>query len=188
LLAGDACRIVETIHFSTERSASMSENGLDSAAAFERVCFQLQVKPERIAEYRDRHAAVWPDMLRALEQAGWHNYSLFLRDDGLLIGYVETRSIDDARAAMAATDVNARWQAEMGEFFVDLDVAPDEGFVRLEEVFHLEDQLAALGAPGDPGDPGTAHPIPAGTGPETHAAGDAAGHAASDTSTESSDS
>lgn len=117
----------------------------DHDARLERVCFQLQVKPDRIAEYRERHAAVWPDMLRALKAAGWNNYSLFLRDDGLLIGYVETPSIEHARAAMAATDVNARWQAEMGEFFVDLDVPPDEGFVRLTEVFHLEDQLAALG-------------------------------------------
>ncbi|WP_157602668.1 L-rhamnose mutarotase, partial [Rathayibacter sp. Leaf296] len=66
--------------------------------------------------------------------------------DGLLIGYVETPSIVDAQAAMARTEVNARWQAEMGEFFVDLDGAPDEGFLPLTEVFHLEDQLAALDA------------------------------------------
>ncbi|SFR68571.1 L-rhamnose mutarotase [Agromyces sp. CF514] len=117
-----------------------------AAPPLTRVCFQLQVKPERMAEYRERHAAVWPDMLRALKRTGWNNYSLFLRDDGLLIGYVETPSIHDAQAAMAETEVNARWQAEMGEFFVDLDVPPDEGFVRLTEVFHLEDQLAALDA------------------------------------------
>jgi L-rhamnose mutarotase len=108
-----------------------------------RVCFQLQVKPERLAEYRERHAAVWPDMLRALKDTGWHNYSLFVRDDGLLIGYFETDSLEAAREGMAATEVNARWQAEMGEFFVDLEGAPDEGFLELTEVFHLEDQLAA---------------------------------------------
>ena len=111
----------------------------------QRVCFQLQVKPERIDEYKARHAAVWPDMLRALAESGWHNYSLFLRDDGLLIGYVETPSLEVAQAAMAATEVNARWQAEMGEFFVDLgDARPDTGFVQLEEIFHLEDQLEAV--------------------------------------------
>jgi L-rhamnose mutarotase len=115
-----------------------------------RVCFQLQVKPERLAEYRERHAAVWPDMLRALEATGWHNYSLFVRDDGLLIGYFETESLEAARAGMAATEVNARWQAEMGEFFVDLEGAPDQGFLELTEVFHLEDQLAALDAPKTP--------------------------------------
>jgi L-rhamnose mutarotase len=109
-----------------------------------RVCFQLQVKRDRIEEYRSRHAAVWPDMLRALHETGWHNYSLFLRPDGLLIGYVETPvSVEAAQAGMAATGVNARWQAEMAEFFEELEgQAPDEGFLVLEEVFHLEDQLA----------------------------------------------
>lgn len=110
----------------------------------DRVCFQLQVKPDRLDEYIERHAAVWPDMLRALKNTGWHNYSLFLRPDGLLIGYVETESLADARAGMAATEVNARWQESMAEFFVDLDLPPDEGFLQLTEVFHLEDQLAAL--------------------------------------------
>ena len=49
---------------------------------------------------------------------------------------------------MDATEVNARWQAEMAEFFVELDGrAPDEGFLVLDEVFHLEDQLATTNAP-----------------------------------------
>ena len=107
----------------------------------QRVCFQLQVRPERIPEYTRRHAAIWPDMAAALKATGWNNYSLFLRPDGLLIGYFETPSLDAARAGMAATEVNARWQAEMAPFFSDLDTAPDEGFVQLREVFHLEDQL-----------------------------------------------
>jgi L-rhamnose mutarotase len=110
-----------------------------------RVCFQLQVRPDRVDEYRARHAAVWPDMLRALADTGWHNYSLFLREDGLLIGYVETSSIAEAQAGMARTEVNTRWQAEMAEFFEDLEErAPDEGFLVLEEIFHLEDQLSAV--------------------------------------------
>ncbi len=110
-----------------------------------RVCFQLQVRPERLEEYKARHRAVWPDMLRALKDTGWNNYSLFLRPDGLLIGYVETESIEAAQAGMDATEVNARWQAEMAEFFVDLgDARPDTGFVQLEEIFHLEDQLGTL--------------------------------------------
>ena len=107
-----------------------------------RYCFQLQVKPERIPEYRQRHAAVWPDMLQALHDTGWTNYSLFLRPDGLLIGYVESPDLQAAQAAMDEHEVNARWQAEMAELFDDLDVPPDQGFVLLEEVFHLEDQLA----------------------------------------------
>lgn len=115
----------------------------------QRVCFHLQVKPERIDEYRQRHAAVWPDMLSALKANGWHNYSLFLRPDGLLIGYFETPDLAAAQAGMAATGINDRWQAEMGEFFLDLEGVPDEGFLQLTEVFHLEDQLAAQPAPSD---------------------------------------
>jgi L-rhamnose mutarotase len=110
----------------------------------QRVCFQLQVRRERIEEYTARHREVWPEMLDALAATGWHNYSLFLREDGLLIGYFETPSLEQAIAGMAATDVNARWQGEMAEFFVDLGTArPDTGFLQLQEVFHLEDQLAA---------------------------------------------
>jgi L-rhamnose mutarotase len=112
----------------------------------QRVCFQLQVKPDRLEEYADRHRAVWPDMLRALSSTGWHNYSLFLGEDGLLIGYFETPDLQAALDGMDAADVNARWQAEMAEFFVALgDARPDTGFRRIGEVFHLEDQLAALG-------------------------------------------
>jgi L-rhamnose mutarotase len=113
----------------------------------ERACFQLRVKPERLDEYRLRHAAVWPDLLRALATTGWRNYSLFLRADGLLIGYVETDSLEAAVEAMSRTEVNRRWQAEMAEFFEELDgVPPDQGFLQLDEVFHLEDQLDQLDA------------------------------------------
>jgi L-rhamnose mutarotase len=78
-------------------------------------------------------------MLQALRETGWRNYSLFLREDGLLVGYLETAGFDAAVAAMDATDVNARWQAEMAPFFEDLDGRrPDQGLLRLTEVFHLD--------------------------------------------------
>lgn len=110
-----------------------------------RYCFTLRVRPDRLDEYRERHAAVWPDMLQALRDTGWSNYSLFLTDDGLLIGYVECPDLDEARAAMARTDVNERWQNDMAPFFADLDGGhADDSFRLVPEVFHLEDQLAAL--------------------------------------------
>jgi L-rhamnose mutarotase len=107
-------------------------------AGARRVCFLLKVRAERIEEYRRRHAEVWPEMLDALRATGWHNYSLFLRPDGLLVGYFETGDLDAALAGMAATEVNTRWQAEMAPFFEGLDGAPDEGIVPLAEVFHLD--------------------------------------------------
>lgn len=109
----------------------------------ERVCFQLQVKPDRLEEYVRRHRAVGPQMLRAIADAGRRNYSIFLREDGLLIGYYETDD-DDASARQLAEDpVAAAWEADSAEFFVDLGGGrADQGAPRLHEVFHLEDQLA----------------------------------------------
>jgi L-rhamnose mutarotase len=114
-----------------------------------RYCFTLQVRPDRLAEYVERHRHVWPPMLRALDAAGWRNYSLFLRPDGLLVGYVESDDLAAARAAMAATEVNARWQAEMAGFFAGTEGRPaDESFTLLDEVFHLPTALAGAGDEG----------------------------------------
>ena len=107
-----------------------------------RYCFALHVRPDRLDEYAARHRAVWPDMLAALRDTGWRNYSLFLRPDGLLIGYVEADDLAAAQAAMARTEVNTRWQSEMAQFFTGIDGRPpDEGFELLTEVFNLDDQL-----------------------------------------------
>lgn len=103
----------------------------------ERVCFLLQVRPERLDEYKERHKTVWPEMREALSATGWHNYSLFLRDDGLLVGYVETPNFEQALKGMAALEVNERWQKEMKPLFKDLPGRPDQAMVRLEEIFHL---------------------------------------------------
>jgi L-rhamnose mutarotase len=112
-----------------------------------RVCFRLQVKHDRLEEYVERHSAVWPEMLEALAATGWHNYSLFLDPSGLLIGYFETPSLEEARAGMAQAAVNSRWQAEMKEFFEDVNNAPDQDFVQLTEVFNLGDQLTRVTLP-----------------------------------------
>lgn len=109
-----------------------------------RVCFQLQVKPELIDEYVERHKAVWPTMLRAIEASGRRNYSLFLRPDGLLIGYYEVDDDGAAKRALAANPDTAEWEAQAAEYFVALDGRPDQSAPQLQEVFHLEDQLAAL--------------------------------------------
>ena len=105
----------------------------------ERVCFLARVRPERLDEYRERHQEVWPDMLDALRRAGWGNYSLFLTDDGLLVGYLETDDYQGALARMAETEVNQRWQEDMAAYFAELDGRhPDQGFRRIAEIFHLD--------------------------------------------------
>lgn len=103
-----------------------------------RVGFLLKVKRDKLQEYKEHHKQVWPAMLEALCEAGWHNYSLFLRDDGLMFGYFETEtSLAAAQTKMAAKEINTRWQEFMAPYF-DVNARPDESFAELEEVFHLD--------------------------------------------------
>lgn len=81
-------------------------------------------------------------MLEALVSSGWKKYSLF-PDDGLLVGYFETDDFAAAQTAMVATEVNARWQAQMAPFFAELEGRLDEGMRIVPLVFQLETQLAA---------------------------------------------
>jgi L-rhamnose mutarotase len=105
-----------------------------------RIAFLLKVKENKIEEYKEHHKAVWPEMLEALRRTGWHNYSLFIRDDGLLFGYFETPdSFQAALDGMAEEEINARWQDFMASYFEGLsgDHA-DQSMLELEEVFHLD--------------------------------------------------
>src|SRR4051794_25431881 len=77
------------------RSWSVAKTG-STILPVQRVCFLLRVRPDRLDEYKAAHRNVWPEMRDALSRHGWHNYSLFLAEDGLLVGYVETD--DFARA------------------------------------------------------------------------------------------
>ncbi len=79
----------------------------------QRVCFLLKVRQDKLPEYKKAHAAVWADMLQALRETGWHNYSLFLREDGMLVGYLETPDFQAALAGMEQREVNERWQRTM---------------------------------------------------------------------------
>jgi L-rhamnose mutarotase len=98
------------------------------------------VKEDRLEEYKQHHRSVHPDMLDALSRNGWRNYSLFMREDGLLFGYLEaTESLEASLAGMEEEDANRRWQELMAPFFeIPPGARPDQTLVELEEVFHLD--------------------------------------------------
>lgn len=106
----------------------------------QRVGFLLKVKAEKVDEYRERHRHVWPEMQAALQRAGWHNYSLFLRPDGTLFGYVEVeQDFATVLKNMEREEINERWQSYMDGFFeVQEGLHADQAMQPLEEVFHLD--------------------------------------------------
>ncbi len=125
-----------------------------------RIGFVLKVRPDKIDEYRERHKAVWPEMLAALRRHGWHRYSIFMCDDGLLFGYFETpESFQAALDGMGTEDINRKWQELVAPYFEDTTFVAtlrrkrrsaggtgentrvalaDENMLELEEVFHLD--------------------------------------------------
>ena len=105
-----------------------------------RIEFLLEVKKDKIDEYKKIHANVWPDMFEALRRCGWHNYSLFMHNDGTLFGYFETpHDLQTAIEAMNNEDINTKWQNMMAPFFESPNGArADEILVEMEEVFYTE--------------------------------------------------
>lgn len=102
----------------------------------ERVGFVMRLRPGADDEYRRRHAAVWPEMLDALRSAGARSYSIFQHDRDLF-GYLEVDDLATFLEAMAASDVNRRWQVDMAPL-IDPLIDPATGFHRrLPEVFRL---------------------------------------------------
>lgn len=103
-----------------------------------RIGFLLKVKQDKIEEYKKIHATVWPDLLEALRRCGWHNYSLFMREEGTLFGYFETpHDLQTAIEAMNNEEINTKWQTMMAPFFESPNGArADEILIELEEVFY----------------------------------------------------
>ena len=103
----------------------------------ERIGFRMRLLPGAEAEYRRRHADVWPEMLDALRAAGARDYTIFL-DGEDLFGYLVVDDVDRFRTMMAVAPINAPWQADMAAL-IDPLTDPATGFHRrLDEVFHLD--------------------------------------------------
>jgi L-rhamnose mutarotase len=98
-----------------------------------------KVKESKVEEYKNHHRQVWPEMLDALRRTGWHNYSLFMREDGLMFGYFETvHSFNTASAAIAKEEINTKWDELMVPLFEPRENGEGTFEIELEEVFHVD--------------------------------------------------
>ncbi len=103
-----------------------------------RVAFRLWVKPGKLEEYVEHHAAVWPDLLADMKTAGIRNYSIW-SDDLELFGSYECDDPEAAAAFLASSDANARWQEFMKNYLAT-PVDPEAGMPsrQMVEVFRME--------------------------------------------------
>ena len=107
----------------------------------QRVAFLLRLRPGTEAAYDQAHKEVWPEMPALLKRAGISEYSIFRRDQ-LLILSMQVENFEQTWATIEADPVNTRWQQAMGPYFAPLDPAldplrPGERFPLLREVFYM---------------------------------------------------
>jgi L-rhamnose mutarotase len=105
-----------------------------------RVAAVIRLRPEKEAEYRALHAAVWPQVLATLKAAKISNYSIFLRD-GLLFSYLEYEGDDyEADTRLIASDeATRRWWKLTDPCQQRLETArAGEHWAPAEELFHLD--------------------------------------------------
>lgn len=105
-----------------------------------RVGFQMQVRKDKVEEYKEAHRNVWPELLAVLTKHGWHRYSLFMNEDAVVFGYFETDAdFATALKGFLAEEVTARWGEAMGDLVeIPEGSEPKDVIVELEEVFHLD--------------------------------------------------
>jgi L-rhamnose mutarotase len=97
----------------------------------------MRVKPGFEAHYRQRHQAVWPEMLQALKDAGSSNYSIFMKGRDLF-AYMEVEDFEQFKRIISGKPEAQRWEAEMVPI-MELAIVPGTGFHEvLPEVFHLD--------------------------------------------------
>ena len=109
-----------------------------------RGCFLLHVRKDMVEQFREAHRNVWPEYLEALTAAGFEHYSSFISDDGLFVGYLESRDPRAALAQLGSTDVDRRWQLEMEPYW-EAPAAPGAQSAKtlLHEAFDLDEALRA---------------------------------------------
>ena len=105
----------------------------------------IGVRAEHLDEYKRLHAAVWPGVLKMIEQCHIENYSIYLRrlDNGkyYLFSYFEYTGEDFKAdmARMAADPTTQEWWRHCEPCQEPLpDRAAGEWWADMEEVFHQD--------------------------------------------------
>ena len=98
----------------------------------------MYLKPGCEEEYQRRHAAIWPELVEMIHEAGVKNYSIFCdKDTNLLFAYQECEGEGSSQDTSDVDPITQRWWDMMADI---MEVNPDNSPVTipLQEVFHLD--------------------------------------------------
>ncbi len=102
-----------------------------------RVAFAMKLKPGFAAEYRRRHDAIWPDLVRELEEAGVSDYSIYLEESTGTLFAVQKVKDHNTADLLPSSAVVRKWWASMADI---METNPDNSpaSVPLREMFHMD--------------------------------------------------
>ena len=102
-----------------------------------RVAFYLKLRKGAEEAYDEAHRTVWPEMLELLKRSGVSEYSIFRRDQ-LLVLCMHVENFDATWSRIEADPINTRWQQAMAPYFDAMEgLRPGERFPMMEEVFYM---------------------------------------------------
>lgn len=103
----------------------------------ERVCFTFDLYEGAEAEYKKRHDAIWPELVAAIKDAGFANYSLFRRGTQI-VAYAEVSpDLATALGKLGKSEYNAKWATWFEDLIVNLTDAKGQ-LMSMTEVWHLD--------------------------------------------------
>jgi L-rhamnose mutarotase len=100
------------------------------------VGLRTRIKPGAEARYEEYHSAVWPDVLKAIREAGITRYVIF-RDGLDLFHYIECEDYDRAIAEIAKDPTSMRWEAEIATMMAVTHDMSGESSDRMKLIFNL---------------------------------------------------
>ncbi len=102
-----------------------------------RNAFKMKLKPGFEAEYQKRHDEIWPELSKALTEAGIHDYSIFLDEETLTLFAVQKLDDDHTSDKLPDLPIMKKWWDYMADLMeTNEDNSPVA--VPLTEVFHME--------------------------------------------------
>ena len=103
----------------------------------ERIAFRMVLNPGQAAEYRKRHDEIWPEMLKALRDAGISDYTIWLDPETNHLFATLVRADDHAMEHLPMTEANRRWWDFMADVMRTNDLGEPVA-VPLENVFKMD--------------------------------------------------
>lgn len=100
----------------------------------------IKLRAEKLAEYQQLHAQVWPEVLAMIRACNIRNYSIYYKD-GFLFSYFEYCGTDfEADMKKMAADANTQaWWKLTDPCQEPLETRkPGEWWASMEEFFHAD--------------------------------------------------